>query len=167
LSIPFLKYEICDPGFIPIVSREGLWDIRSGFLVIRFAALKTWSRLVCKFIDVNKIGIENYKMYSYVQLSPPFNNTRYKDVFVASFPGNGQWLYKLYFTRDEVNFSYITQYTLKSPGTRPLRHLLTTFHLTEFSLRWKCHRFCKFCRIGQLFMSRSNSSRLRRFSLGS
>jgi hypothetical protein len=44
-AIPFLKYEIGDTGFIPIVPRKCLSDIRSGFAVIRFATFKTRPRL--------------------------------------------------------------------------------------------------------------------------
>jgi hypothetical protein len=57
LPIPFLKYEIDDTGFIPILMTAELSQVDDGVAVIRFAAFVRSSPVFCHVIDSNDTNV--------------------------------------------------------------------------------------------------------------
>jgi hypothetical protein len=89
-DIPFLRYDaLADSAFIPIVPQTGLAAV-DGIAVIRFAIAVGHAKLEIVVLDPQGTSVEGVARY--VQLTIPFDETRYETVATVSFPRDGRWI---------------------------------------------------------------------------
>jgi hypothetical protein len=92
-GIPFLRYDaLADSAFVPIVPRAGLAPA-DGIAVIRFAIAVGRAKVEIIVLDPHGAPVEG--IAKYVQLTIPFDETRYETVATVSFPADGRWMVRV------------------------------------------------------------------------
>ncbi|OHS94735.1 hypothetical protein TRFO_10878 [Tritrichomonas foetus] len=121
-SVPLLYDHHHDSKFIPIVPKKTISPVRHGVAMIRFAVSPHRSNIIWNIYDIDTIKNTNSeierKYGKWIKIQIPFDQGRYEDQLVITFPKNGRFKVLVYLENDENSYTSFASYYFDVTGAK-------------------------------------------------